>query len=199
MKKTTKLFSILLLITIIFSGCASDESNSKKVAREFGTTLYTVDGEKVDEYKKMVKAGEKIALTNLEITRTGGVVPLPQEYIKMMQSADKNIQSLMTPKAYESIMANRFNTLSAEVCAKGNYTLEVTDFILDDNLYDEKEEQAGYYYEAKLKFISNDGKDQQTDTANGYIGLLKENGQWKVDFHNSRPSTFYKEILSNNK
>ncbi|MCR3923280.1 MAG: hypothetical protein NUK65_12330 [Firmicutes bacterium] len=154
--------------------------------------LYTVDEEKVAEYNKM-----EAAFLNVEIIEAGSVHSLSQEYVAMMQSFDEDIRILMTAKAYENIVASRFNTLSTSVCANGNYTLEVTDFMLDENSYDEKDNQAGYYYEAKVRFIASDGKDEQIDTANGYIGLVKENGQWKVDVFTTKPSKFYQEVLSN--
>lgn len=197
-KKIIKLFNLLFLIIITFSGCASNESDSKKIAQEFGRNLYTVNAQKVDEYNKMLKERDKFNVANAVMTETGGVAPHTPEYIKTMQSLDKNIQPLMTEKAYEAIVANRFNTLSTEVCAEGNYTCQVINFILDKNLYDEKGDKAGYYYEIKLKFISTNGKAERTDTAKGYIALLKENGQWKVFVYKSETyPNLYKEILIN--
>ena len=103
----------------------------------------------------------------------------------------------MTQNGYESLVANRQNTSTTEICNKGNYTLQVTDFILDKNLYGEKENKAGYYYEAKLKFISTDGKTERTDTTKGYIGLLKENDQWKVSIYQlTLVPKLYTEIMS---
>jgi hypothetical protein len=199
MKRIIKIVSLLFLITITCIGCKNSyESSAQKVAQEFGRNIYTVDAQKVFEYKKWVKEGEKIDLTGVDITKTGGVIPHTQEYIKIIQFLDKNIQPLMTEKGYEIILASRFNTLSAEVCDRGNYILQVTDFILDKNLYGEKEDKAGYYYEAKLKFISTTGKGERTDTAKGYIGLLKENGQWKVFVYKLETyPNLYKEILIN--
>ncbi|MBZ9637719.1 hypothetical protein [Clostridium sp. FP1] len=97
-----------------------------------------------------------------------------------MQSFDKNIQPLMTKEGYEGIVADKFNFLIPNICAKGNYTSQVTEFILGKNLYAEKEDKVRYYYETKLKFISTDGKAEQADVTKGYIELLKENGKWKV-------------------
>ena len=174
MNKAIKLLTILLLAIITFIGCTSKEINSEQVAKEFGIILYTVDKEQVTEYKNMIEEGKLIEF-----------------------SINKNIQPLMTEKGYERILSNRHSILNIQVCAKGNYTLEVTDFILNENLYGEKEDKATYYYEAKLRFVSNDGKYEQTVTAKGYIGLLKENGQWKVNAYSleTKPK-FYKEILN---
>ncbi|MBZ9608900.1 hypothetical protein G9F73_013935 [Clostridium estertheticum] len=180
-----KLFSLLFLITIAFTGCkSSDENNAQKVAQEFGRNLYTVNTEKVAEYKKLLREGKKIDIASGNPTNTGGVIPHTQEYIKIIQSLDKNLLPLMTAKGYETI-AGHYNIVATKFCNDNNYTLQVTDFILDKNLYGEKEDKAGYYYEAKLKFISTNGKAERTDTAKGYIGLLKENGKWKVFVYKS--------------
>lgn len=201
MKKIIKIFSLLFLITITFTGCkSSDESDAHKIAQEFGINLYTVDTQKVNDYKQVVLFSEKENVKDL--IGPDGTIKAKKEtqekYIQMMQSLDKDIQPLMTEKGHEYIIGNRHNTLSAEVCAKGNYTLQVTDIILEKNLYGEKEDKAGYYYEAKLKFNSADGKDARTDTAKGYIGLIKENGQWKVSIYQSKEyPKLYKEVLPN--
>mgnify|MGYP001603290002 CR=1 FL=1 len=199
MKKAIRLFSLLVLITITFIGCkSSDESHAQKFAQEFGENLYTVNAQKVTEYNKMLKESKKVAVANEVMIENGGVVPHTPAYIKTMQSLDKNIQPLMVKKAYEATAGNRFNILSTEICAKGNYTCQVTDIILDKNLYTDKKDKAGYYYEAKLKFISTNGKTDRMDTAKGYIGLSKENGQWKVFVYESKESpTLYNEMMKN--
>ena len=162
--------------------------------------MYAVDVAKVSEYKKLVVAGASGDVRDIigsEGTKKANK-SAQEKYIKIIQSLDKNIQTLMTKEGYESFAANRLNTLSAKVCDKGNYTLQVTDFILEKNLYSAKEDKAGYYYEAKLKFISTDGKNERKDIAKGYIGLLKENGQWKVSIYRSETyPKLYKEILIN--
>lgn len=177
MKKAIKLLIILLiillLITITVISCVKSGSNIKKVAQEFCENLYTVDREKVTEYNRFLK----------EIKNTkepDKLIGLLQERLK---SIDKGIEPLMTKKGYENTVMNRMNTLALDICIEGDYTLQVTDFILGENQYDDGEDKAGYYYEVKLNFISEDGKTEQTDTAKGYIGLIKENGQWKVFAH----------------
>ncbi|MBZ9686948.1 hypothetical protein G9F72_011490 [Clostridium estertheticum] len=182
MKKIIKLFSILFLITLILVGCSgSDESNSKKVAEKFVRNLYTVDAKKVAEFNKLLATpiGGMIG----EGVPKGSKIGPSEEYIKIMQSFDKNIQPLMTKEGYEGIVANKFNLLIAHICDKGNYTSQVTEFILGKNVYGEKEDKVRYYYEVKLKFISSDGKSEQADVSKGAIELLKENGQWKVGLY----------------
>jgi hypothetical protein len=171
MKKSIKLLAILFLITLPSIGCSNkDERNSKKVAEEFGRNLYTVDAKQVAEYKE---------LTDLSY--------------ETIQSLDKHIRPLMTENEYETLVANRQNIMNLQGCAINDYTMQVTDFILTENFYDGKQNKAGYNYEAKLKFIPIHEKDEQTDVGKGYIGLLKENGQWKVYAY--KPTTIPKLVM----
>lgn len=166
MKNIIKLLSILLLVTLGLVGCSgSDESAAKKVAIEFGTDLYTVDSKKINDYNALMK------IENV------------QSLAEAMQYNDKTIKSLMTEDGYKALVANRDNTLNAESCAKGNYTIQVTDLTLSQNTYDMKENKAGYYFDTKLKFISNKDKTEKTDVGKGYIGLSKDSGQWKVSVY----------------
>ena len=184
---------------IVLNTSKSHVKTSATIAEEFGKNLYTVDAQKVTDYKKMLKERDLMALPNAVISKTGGVVEVPPtpDYIKVTQSLDKYIQPIMTQNGYDILVASRFNYLSADICNTSNYTLQVTDFILDKNLYGEKENKAGYYYEAKLKFISKDGKSERTDTTKGYIGLLKENGQWKVSIYKlTLVPKLYTEIMT---
>lgn len=166
MKNIIKLLSILLLVTLGLVGCSgSDESAAKKVAIEFGTDLYTVDSKKINDYNALMK------IENV------------QSLAEAMQYNDKTIKSLMTEDGYKALVANRDNTLNAESCAKGTYTIQVTDLTLSQNTYDMKENKARYYFDTKLKFISNKDKTEKTDVGKGYIGLSKDSGQWKVSVY----------------
>ena len=163
MKKVIKLFSILSLVTLILVRCSdSNENNAQKVAKEFGMELYRVDSNKINDYNNLIKSKDVQVLA------------------ETMQSNDKTIKSLMTEDGYNSFVANRFNTLNTQGCAEGNYTMQVTDFTLSQNAYDIKENKAAYNFETKLKFSSNKDNTEQTDVGKGYIGLSKDNGQWKV-------------------
>ena len=208
--KQVNIKSILLgtIIVVIIGGLGIALNTSKSqteittaIAKEFGKNFYTVDAQKIADYKKMLIAGESSDV--MDSIGEGGIVKKANKkaqdnYIKIMQSLGKDIQPLMTTKGYESIVANRLNTLGAEVCSTGNYTSEVTNITLDKNLYGVNEDKSGYHYEVKLKFVSTNGKNERTDTAKGYIGLLKENGQWKVWAYESETyPNLYKEILVN--
>jgi hypothetical protein len=119
-------------------------------------------------------------------------------YLKTLKLFDRHLEPLMTKEAYESCFANRYNTLISEVCAKGNYTTRVTDVILDENLYTDKEDKAGYDYEVKLVFINMDLKAAryEYDIAKGYIGLSRVNDQWKVsDFKMTVEPKLYLETF----
>ena len=156
MSKLVKLFSTLFLITLIFVGCSgSNKNDAKKIAEQFGRNLYTVDIKKVSDYNALLKT-------------------------ETIQPFDKTIKPLMTENGYKSLFANRDDIMNTQGCAINNYTMQVTNFVLTKNFYDDKQNTAGYYYEAKLKFISGKDKKEQTDVGKGYIGLSKENGHWKV-------------------
>lgn len=166
MKRVIKMLSILSLVTLILVGCSgSDENNAQKVAEEFGAKLYTVDLKKIDDFNALMK------IKNV------------QSLAETIQSNDKTIKSLMTEEGYNTLVANRDNTLNTQNCVEGNYTMQVIDFTLSQNAYDIKENKAGYNFETKLKFISDKDKTEQTDVGKGYIGLSKENGQWKVSVY----------------
>lgn len=163
MKKLIKLLSMLFLISIIFIGCnSSNENNAKKVAEEFVRNLYTVDSKKVADYNALSNIG---TLQSLE---------------KTIQTLDKAIQPLMTEKGYKKLVANRDDIFNVQGCAINNYTMQVTEFDFTNSFYDSKQNIAEYYYEAKLKLISSNDKNEQTDVGKGYVELVKENGQWKV-------------------
>jgi len=191
----TTLLGILIVVIIVALGAilnaskvSSDKNDSKNtpmaIAKQFGINLHTADAKKVADYREI----DTISSKNLDMTKGDDGVQAQlkvrgQAINKITKSLDKNIQPLMTEKEYGSVQGNRYNILSAQVCANGNYTSQVTDLILDKNLYADKTNMAGYHYEAKLKFISSDGKAEKTDTIKGYIGLSKENGQWKVSIY----------------
>lgn len=188
MKKTLILFSLLLLITIAIFGCASSESNAEKVAEDFTRNLYTVDAAKIADYEDFHKEAESLALNN-----DNSLVQVPDDIFKAF---DKNLLPLMTEKAYETLVANRFNALSASICYKGGYTLQVTKLSLEEKKLEDND-RSGYYYEATLKFISNDGKTEKTDTSKGYIELIKEEGKWKVvGYQSMTQPQLYKEIIN---
>lgn len=89
-----------------------------------------------------------------------------------MQSLDKSIEPLMTKDGYEGIIANQFNTAIAKICADGNYTAQVTDLTLGENVYKDTQDKntVRYYYETKSKFITTDGKAERIGTSKGVIG-----------------------------
>ncbi|MDV3427083.1 MAG: hypothetical protein LIR50_07850 [Bacillota bacterium] len=163
LKKLIKIITVLTLITLVLAGCSSsDESNAQKAAKAFGTELYTVDSKKIDNFNVYSKISDFITS------------------VKTMHSNDKTLKSLMTEDGYNTLVAGGENTLYTKLCIKGNYTMQVTDITLSKNAYDIKEGKAGYNFTAKLKFISGKDKTEKTGEGQGYIGLIKKDGQWKV-------------------
>lgn len=177
MKKVLRLFCILSLITLALVGCSnSSEDDAKKVAEEVIRNIYNVSEEKITEFQTPIPEPDGDPSSE-EYNKKFG-----EEVLKIMKSVDKNIIPLVTQKGYEGALSNQFNSISTGICIRGNYTAQVTDLTLGENLYkDYKDEgKMRYRYEVKLKFISSDGKSEQKDTAIGAVELLKENGQWKV-------------------
>jgi len=177
MKKVIRLFCFLSLITLALVGCSSSaESDAKKVAEELVRNIYTVDAEKVSKFKTPIPEPIGDPKSEAYNKQYGDAV------LKSMKSVDKNVLPLMTSEGYQSIITNQFNSVSTGICAKGNYTSQVTDITLGENVYKDSKDESKirYPYEVKLKFISSDGKSEQADTAIGAVELLKENGQWKV-------------------
>jgi hypothetical protein len=186
--KKSNMKNILLgaIIVVILGGIGialntskSKETNAKKVAEEFIRDIYTVDAKKITDSNNLLNAAPTIGLgvpqTNVE--------PEPsKEYTEIMQSLNKNIQPLMAKGAYEELVAGGNNLRIVFMCDDYNYTSQVTDFTLGENIYENYEDKniVRYYYETKLKLIPTDGKAEKADTSKGAIDLIKENGQWKV-------------------
>lgn len=197
-KKILK-FTILFLIILALVGCSnSDEDDARKVAEKFAVNIHTVDDTKVAEYKKL----EGLIAPGANILGEGvpeGTVTGPnEEYTEIAQPLDKSIQQLMTKKGYEKILRNRFNLISTIACEKNNYTTQVTDFILGENLYEDDKDidKLRYFYEANMTFRSNDGLDEWKDVVKGYIELLEEDGKWKVSIYTitAYPKSAYPEL-----
>lgn len=163
MKKVIKLISILSLVTLLLVACSSsEERKAQKVAKKFGTEVNTVNLKRIHDYNDMINDG------NIEPTAED------------MYSNDKILRSLMTKDGYNNLVKDRLNIIFTEICSSGNCTIQVTDLTLSKNAYDIKKNKAGYNFVAKLKFVENKDKTENKDVWEGYIGLTKENGQWKV-------------------
>lgn len=181
MKKVMLLVTILSWILIILPGCSSSaEDTAEKAAKALIEELYTVNSEKVSKFNDLMKEQNN------------------QSFIETMQSNDKTLRSLMTEDEYNKLVSNRQNIAIVQGCFVSDCTMQVTDIALSKNTYDTKENKAGFNFEAKLKLISNKDNAEKPDLATGYIGLSKENGQWKVFAykHNTSPK-FLKEELGN--
>jgi hypothetical protein len=183
MKKVIRIFCIMSLVTLALVGCNSfDETKAKKVAEKFIRNIYTVDAVKVAEFKSLDGQTPPGSAIIGEGVPKGSTTPPNAEYTKNMQSLDKNIEPLMTKGGYEGIIANQFNTAIARICVDVNYTAQVTELTLGENVYKDNEDKntVRYYYETKLKFIATDGKAKKIGNSKGVMEVIKENGQWKV-------------------
>ena len=188
--KKVNIKNILLasIIVVVVGGAAIALNTSKSkvdqpivIAEEFVRNLYTVDANKVAEFNKLGQIGPGVIGEGATKESTAAT---NDEYTKAALSLDKSVQPLMTAQGYDSIVTTTFNILGAKICAENNYTSQVTSFTLGENVYKDNGDKVRYLYEANLKFTSTDGKDDVTDSTKGYVELLKENGQWKVDQYN---------------
>lgn len=180
-----KLF-ILFLIILSLVGCSkSIEDNAKEVAEKFIVSMHRVDEKKLTEYKKL----EELILPGVGIMGDNipkGTVTGPnEEYTEILESFDKDIKKLTTDRAYEKILKNRYNLLSADVCNRHNYTSNITDIIFSGDLYKDNKniEKVRYSYEANISFESTEGKDELNDIIKGYIELTEEDNILKVSLY----------------
>jgi uncharacterized protein YcfL len=179
MKKGIRIFCVLSLVTLALVGCSSsDEGNDKKVAKKLINSIYTVDAQEIIDFSKPV-----------------GVVidtekPMIQEEydkkskasIEKIKEIDKEIVALMTDEGYMGALANQFKSVSTKICVRNNFTSQVTDITLGENLYKDYKDndKVRYPYEVKFDFISSDGKTNQSDIVKGAVDIVKEDGKWKV-------------------
>ncbi|MGK0468277.1 MAG: hypothetical protein ACJAX4_003601 [Clostridium sp.] len=173
MKKAIRIFCVLSLVTLALVGCSSsNESDTKRVAKEFTSGIYNVDEAKVTAYNAPMPeiTGDVSQEYNYEAVR------------ERLKEIDKSILPLITKEGYEVIIYNQHNTATAMICSRDNYTAQVTDITLGENVYKDYKDndKVRYRYEVKLDFISSDGKTKQADTSKGAVELVKEDGKWKV-------------------
>nr|WP_312578013.1 hypothetical protein [Sedimentibacter sp.] len=165
MGKVIKIVGILCLVIFSLIGCSNSEvKDSQSMAEKFVKELYTVDLEEIDNYNEFLNSkNNDIDVFNEEI-----------------ESMHKNLKPLMTEDAYSILLNNRINLAFIQLCAEGNYVMQVTDFSLSKTTDNTDGNNEGYKFEAKLKFISNKDKTEQEDVGKGYVGLTREGGKWKI-------------------
>lgn len=154
---------IIAAFLVAYSGIP-DKYMAKHLSQKFGRNLYTVTSDKISEYNNA------FGQNNADRAKVA----------QNMLALYKDMKPLMTAKAYASLIGNREYVVFIQGCVQHNCTLKFENITLTQRFYDKKENKIGYDYEAKVKIISDSDKKAQTDIAKGYIGLSKENGQWKV-------------------
>lgn len=174
MRKAISIINALCLVLLIIVGCnKSDVGDVQRLAEEFITELYTVKS-------------EEIAVLDL---RTKDIKVLAEAN----ESNDKIFDSLMTKRAYNIFVKSRQSLMYTLYCAQNNRTMEVVNINLSQSSSDTVE-KVDYDFDVKVKFISNNENTEQTDTAKGYLRLIKENGEWKVSDY--RETEFLKTIVN---
>lgn len=151
----------------------SKELTGLEAAKEFITEFYTVNS-------------EEIAVLDL---RTNDIMTLAEAN----ESNDKIFEPLMTEMAYNIFVKSRQSFMYTLYCAKNNYTMEVLNITLSQ-ISNDTVDKVEYDFDVKVKFISNNENTAQTDTAKGYLSLIKENGEWKVSDY--RETEFSKTIVN---
>ena len=145
-----------------------DKSVAMKTANEFVRVLYYVNDD--------ILAKEKHA-ESIDTSST-------QEPILLDEGIHAVIKTLMTEKGFDSLHANRLYQKNLTYAVKRDCTMELKALKLTERENDGKQNELGYDYEAKIKVILNKDKKEVEEFETGYIGLIKENGKWKVNVYN---------------
>lgn len=178
MKKATMGFGLILLSVFVLCGCsAAQKSGPDETAEKFLKAIYTVDAGNIEDYK-IVRT--EIDELKKDVNQETGISDFSKAIDGPAQTLHKNILPLVTEKEYENILTNRYYTNEAGYCTDNNFTLQILVFSLDKDEPAEDENNAGYYYKADLKHDSAKGENDQDTKVQGYIGLVKENDNWKV-------------------
>ena len=154
---------IIIWSVVSLSVLYTEEQRAQETAKDFIMDLYTVDTEEVDNYKSMLNIN----------------TPDAEVFAESLQINDVVIKSLMTSDAYDTLLKNRQNLMFAKACFEGNNTMQVEDLKLSENKIDIENNEAGYGFEVKLIFNSNDNTENKS-TTKGLIELDNIDGNWKV-------------------
>jgi hypothetical protein len=138
----------------------SKELAAQEAAKAFITNLYTVTATEVNNF-------ETFLLSNFT----------DEKAMSDAMQIDV-LKSLMTDEAYIRLINNRENLEYAKDCYEGNYIMEVLEIEFSENKNKIENNEAGYNFQVKYKFISNDGLTE--GTKNGLIELDITDGKWKV-------------------
>lgn len=166
--KRNNIITLLIIPDELYEDYSRTLSNSRElvaqeIAKAYLMDLYTVDSKEVDNYKSMLNVitSDAKALSDT------------------MQTNDEVLKSLMTEKAYDTLIKNRQNLEFAKACYEGNNIMEVSEIQLSENKNNIGNNEAGYNFKVLLKYISHDGTET-TGTANGLIELEIIDGKWKI-------------------
>lgn len=151
----------------------SEEMRAQETAKKFIMDLYTVNAKEVDNYKSIL---------NLSTSDVDALT-------EAIQINDEVLESLTTDDAYGILLKNRENLKPAQACHEGNYTLRVEELQFSENKNKIENNEAGYNFEAQLKFISNN-RTETAGTAKGLIELEKIDGNWKITGYRNTDADF---------
>ena len=156
---------VICLTVLTLVGCnESNENNPEKTAETFVMEHYKVDSTEVENFNNFLD------LQTMD----------SQELTKAIEANDGVIKPLMTEKAYNILVMNRENLMYAMYCSLNDYTIEIKDINFEQ--ISNKENKIEYNFDVEIKLISNKDKNKDiTDTAKGYLVLIKENEKFIND------------------
>jgi len=179
MNKVIRIFCVLSLITLVLVGCVSfDIGKAKKASEAFIKSIYTVDSKEVADFNALMPP----VITGEDQKSKENYKKQSDAFLEILKPIDKNIIPLMTKEGYEEASRNQFTIVSTKICSENNYTAQVTDIYLGENMYEDfiDTDNVKYLYAVKYDFISSDGRITQADICKGVVELVKEDGNWKV-------------------
>ncbi|MEI8201292.1 MAG: hypothetical protein WCG21_14640 [Eubacteriales bacterium] len=178
MKKAAMGFGLIMLSVLVLCGCSAAQKNGPNgTAEKLLKAIYTVDADNIEDYTILRTEFDEL---KKDYDQETGTCDISKTVDGPMQTLHKNILPLVTEKEYENILNNRYYSNEAGYCLDNDFTLQITNISLDKNEPAEDENSAGYYYKVDLKHVSADGQSDQESKVQGYIGLVKENDNWKV-------------------
>ncbi|MBK1809883.1 hypothetical protein JHL18_04410 [Clostridium sp. YIM B02505] len=158
------IISVLTLCIFIITGC----SNSSKKTEEAKASESTAQA-----------TAEKFLYEFYEVKSSKEASEEMQTLDNISKAHDK-FKTVTTPKALESLIADRFYTRSLKFCATNKCTVKATKVEFEKTFEDKKEGKFGFDYTASVEVAYDKDQKVEKDTEKGYIGLVYEDNQWKV-------------------
>lgn len=158
-----KIFSFVLLIITIFSGCSNN--SSEKTIENFITALYSVNQSDFDYYEKMTKG-----------SNPSGVA----ENDKAYNANTQNFQQYLTKESYQSFFDERLSYLRIANAYNSNSFTKIKKLKIKKIKEDKNNNTISYKYEFQLDKANKDTKKIETTSKSGLLTVINENDTWKI-------------------